>query len=139
MAVQTVLVCEAQVPFVHGGAEFLVRDLVRELLGVDLSKNEQSSDWGADELTEAQLRDSIRGRSIATPYLLEVTRATSPCYKIAASFEAGDFARVSQKRHPGWSRLYARVVVEVERDLQPVDRLADLGPVARRVHLERRG
>ncbi|MGQ1839099.1 hypothetical protein ACT4S2_11650 [Kocuria turfanensis] len=26
-------------------------------------------------LTEAQLRDSIRGRSVATPYLLEVTRA----------------------------------------------------------------
>ena len=33
-----------------------LKDLVRELLGVDLSKNEQSSDWGADELTEAQLR-----------------------------------------------------------------------------------
>ena len=44
--------------------------------------------------------------------LLEVTRATSPCYKIAASFEAGDFARVSQKVHPGWSRYYARVLQE---------------------------
>ena len=31
MAVQTVLVCEAQVPFVHGGAEVHVRQLVREL------------------------------------------------------------------------------------------------------------
>src|SRR4051794_9669113 len=31
MAVQTVLVCEAQVPFVHGGAEVNVRQLVREL------------------------------------------------------------------------------------------------------------
>jgi glycosyltransferase involved in cell wall biosynthesis len=29
--VKRVLVCEAQVPFVHGGAEFLVRELVREL------------------------------------------------------------------------------------------------------------
>jgi glycosyltransferase involved in cell wall biosynthesis len=29
--VKTVLVCEAQVPFVHGGAEILVRELVREL------------------------------------------------------------------------------------------------------------
>ena len=28
---KTVLVCEAQVPFVHGGAEILVRELVREL------------------------------------------------------------------------------------------------------------
>ena len=33
MSVRTILVCEAQVPFVHGGAEFLVRELVRELKG----------------------------------------------------------------------------------------------------------
>jgi glycosyltransferase involved in cell wall biosynthesis len=31
--VKTILVCEAQVPFVHGGAEILVRELVRELRG----------------------------------------------------------------------------------------------------------
>jgi glycosyltransferase involved in cell wall biosynthesis len=31
MTVQTVLVCEAQVPFVHGGAEVHVRQLIREL------------------------------------------------------------------------------------------------------------
>lgn len=31
MTVRTVLVCEAQVPFVHGGAEIHVRELVREL------------------------------------------------------------------------------------------------------------
>jgi ribonuclease D len=32
-----------------------LKDLVRELLGVDLSKQQQSSDWGADTLTQAQL------------------------------------------------------------------------------------
>jgi ribonuclease D len=32
-----------------------LKDLVRELLGVDLSKQQQSSDWGADELSDAQL------------------------------------------------------------------------------------
>ena len=32
-----------------------LKDLVREMLGVDLSKQQQSSDWGADELTEAQV------------------------------------------------------------------------------------
>jgi glycosyltransferase involved in cell wall biosynthesis len=31
MTAQTILVCEAQVPFVHGGAEVHVRELVREL------------------------------------------------------------------------------------------------------------
>jgi ribonuclease D len=32
-----------------------LKDLVRELLNVDLSKQQQSSDWGADKLTDAQL------------------------------------------------------------------------------------
>jgi ribonuclease D len=32
-----------------------LKDLVRELLGVELSKQQQSSDWGADDLSEAQL------------------------------------------------------------------------------------
>jgi ribonuclease D len=32
-----------------------LKDLVRELLGVDLSKQQQSSDWGAEQLSEAQM------------------------------------------------------------------------------------
>jgi ribonuclease D len=32
-----------------------LKDLARELLGVDMSKQQQSSDWGAETLTEAQL------------------------------------------------------------------------------------
>ena len=32
-----------------------LKDLTRELLGVDLSKQQQSSDWAAETLTEAQL------------------------------------------------------------------------------------
>jgi ribonuclease D len=33
-----------------------LKDLCRELLGVELSKEQQSSDWGAERLSEAQLR-----------------------------------------------------------------------------------
>ncbi len=33
-----------------------LKDLCRELLGIDLAKTEQSSDWGADALSEAQQR-----------------------------------------------------------------------------------
>ena len=33
-----------------------LKELCRELLGVDLSKEQQSSDWGAEELTESQIR-----------------------------------------------------------------------------------
>ncbi len=32
-----------------------LKDVVRELLGVDLSKQQQSSDWGAETLSDAQL------------------------------------------------------------------------------------
>ena len=32
-----------------------LKDLVREVLGIDLSKQQQSSDWGAASLTDAQL------------------------------------------------------------------------------------
>jgi ribonuclease D len=32
-----------------------LKDLVREVLNIDLSKQQQSSDWGSDSLTEAQL------------------------------------------------------------------------------------
>jgi ribonuclease D len=32
-----------------------LKDLVKELLGVDLSKQQQSSDWGAEGLSEAQV------------------------------------------------------------------------------------
>ena len=42
--------------------------------------------------------------------LLQVTRYTSPCTNITGAFGDGNYARVSQKRHPGWSRVYARVL-----------------------------
>jgi len=59
--------------------------------------------------------------------LLQVTRYTSPCSNIKGSFKSGEFARVSQKRHPGWSRVCARVLVEgtIRRD-DPVRLLDEL-------------
>ena len=44
--------------------------------------------------------------------LVQVTKYTSPCFNIAPLFQARDIGRVSQKRHPGWSRVYARVLLE---------------------------
>jgi MOSC domain-containing protein YiiM len=44
--------------------------------------------------------------------LLQVSRYTSPCFNIAPLFVDRNFSRVSQKRHPGWSRVYARVLLE---------------------------
>ena len=47
---------------------------------------------------------------LAGDVLLQVTRYTSPCTNITGSFAHGDYSRISQKRHPGWSRVYARVL-----------------------------
>ena len=41
---------------------------------------------------------------------LEITAYAAPCSNIAGSFAGEDIARISQKRHPGWSRVYARVL-----------------------------
>ena len=58
--------------------------------------------------------DAVRPNSrilLGDEVTLEVTRYTSPCVNIKAAFSGGDFKRISQKRHAGWSRVYARVLV----------------------------
>jgi MOSC domain-containing protein YiiM len=46
--------------------------------------------------------------------VLEVASFTAPCKTIRESFIEGEFVRISQKLHPGWSRVYARVLNEGE-------------------------
>ncbi len=43
------------------------------------------------------------------PVRLVLTGFASPCKNIAPAFRDEHFVRVSQKVHPGWSRLYAKV------------------------------
>jgi MOSC domain-containing protein YiiM len=49
---------------------------------------------------------------IGDAVLLEIMSYTSPCKYNARWFAGGDFSRISQKIHPGWSRVYARVLGE---------------------------
>ncbi len=44
--------------------------------------------------------------------LLEIVSFTPPCRTIRGSFLGEKFSRLSQKHHPGWSRVYARVLRE---------------------------
>jgi MOSC domain-containing protein YiiM len=44
--------------------------------------------------------------------VIELTSYTSPCLNVAAAFADGRFARILQSMHPGWSRVYARVVTD---------------------------
>ena len=44
--------------------------------------------------------------------VLELTEPAHPCRKIGGSFHAQRFDRISVRTHPGWSRMYARVLAE---------------------------
>ncbi|HUQ74434.1 MAG TPA: MOSC domain-containing protein [Burkholderiales bacterium] len=46
------------------------------------------------------------------PVVLELTDYAPPCNNIARSFQRRQYVRVNQKVNAGWSRLYARVLVE---------------------------
>src|SRR4051812_27627792 len=59
-------------------------------------------DWG---LVEPGTR-----MKIGSEVLLEIASFTKPCKTIRESFVEGKFIRISQKLHPGWSRVYARVL-----------------------------
>ena len=41
---------------------------------------------------------------------LEVMSGAKPCYKIAESFTGGKFDRISNKKYPGETRWYCRVI-----------------------------
>ena len=43
---------------------------------------------------------------------LELTTYAAPCNNLLPYYTDGKFVRVAQKVHPGWSRLYARVLRE---------------------------
>lgn len=59
--------------------------------------------------------------SIGDGLQLEIMSYTAPCRWNAQWFVDGDYGRMSQETHPGWSRLYARVLVE--GTVRPGDRV----------------
>lgn len=68
----------------------------------------------------ASVRPGTRLR--AGEALLEITKPTSPCHKNARWFLDGRFDRMHDGRHPGWSRMYAKVLEEgLVRTGDPVD------------------
>ena len=64
--------------------------------------------------------------------LLEVTGFATPCRKIAVAFRDGQFTRISDTVHRGWSRVYARVLIEGELETGLSVRLIAARPLAPR-------
>lgn len=55
-----------------------------------------------------------RRLKIGPEVTLEITKYTAPCPTITSFFVGGNSGRISQKTHPGWSRVYARVITPGE-------------------------
>lgn len=102
-------------PFIHGGPQRalclyafeLIEQLQRE--GHPIFPGSVGENVTLAGLDWAALAPGLR-LALGPEVVIEISAYTSPCPTIAASFTGGEFKRISQQRHPGWSRLYARVL-----------------------------
>ena len=98
----------------HGGPERAVclysYDLIRALQdeGHPIDCGTTGENLSISGLDWADVKPNAR-LYVGDEVELEIVSYTTPCSNIAASFVDGEFVRISQKLHPGWSRLYARV------------------------------
>jgi len=101
----------------HGGPERAVcifsLDRVRALQaeGHPIEPGSAGENLTVEGIPWESVMPGVRLR-VGSQVLLEVTSFTSPCKTIRRSFTDGRFVRISQKVHPGWSRVYARVIAE---------------------------
>jgi MOSC domain-containing protein YiiM len=61
------------------------------------------------EWVHLQLGDHLK---VGEEVRLEITSFCDPCRRNAKWFHNGEYVRIAQEQHPGWSRLYARVLTE---------------------------
>jgi MOSC domain-containing protein YiiM len=102
---------------VHGGPDralcLFSHDLIERLQDEGHSIDAGSS---GENLTLAgldweKLKPGDRLR-IGPDVQVEIMSYTAPCDLNAQWFRDGDYTRISQKKNPGWSRLYAKVLRE---------------------------
>lgn len=102
-------------PDIHGGPEralclfSLERILELQREGHPIFPGAVGENITVSGVDWAQLEPGSR-LALGDEVLVEITSYTSPCNSIPASFAEGKYQRISQKVHPGWSRLYARVL-----------------------------
>lgn len=101
--------------FIHGGPERALCLYAFELINQLRAEGHPVFPGSIGEnvtlagLNWAALEPGVR-LALGSEAVIEINSYTSPCKSIAASFTDGQFKRISQKLHPGWSRLYARVL-----------------------------
>lgn len=113
---RTGLACDRQAKrFIHGGPKRALCLYSLELIerlqeeGHPIFPGSAGENVTVKGLEWSQLAPGER-LALGPEVVIEITSYTTPCKTIAASFRRGSFTRISQKQHPGWSRLYARVI-----------------------------
>ena len=101
-------------PSIHGGADRAVLLYSLEVIeALQLEGHPIAPGTVGENLLVSGLDWVVIGpgtRIAVGPVRLEVTRYATPCENIRASFLDQDYMRIYHKRHPGWSRVCARVV-----------------------------
>jgi MOSC domain-containing protein YiiM len=104
-------------PTIHGGPDRAVCLFSLEVIEALQAEGHSIVPGAAGEnltlagLTWSELKPGDRLR-VGKTVELEIVSYTAPCEQNARWFRDGDFKRMSQKLHPGSSRLYARVLAE---------------------------
>ncbi|MDQ6653582.1 MAG: MOSC domain-containing protein [Acidobacteriota bacterium] len=102
-------------PDIHGGPEralclfSLERILELQAEGHPIFPGSVGENVTVTGLAWEQLNPGTR-LGLGDEVLVEITGYTTPCNTIPSSFIDGKYQRISQKLHPGYSRLYARVL-----------------------------
>ena len=102
-------------PDIHGGPEralclfSLERILELQAEGHPIFPGAVGENVTLSGLDWSQLNPGVR-LMLGDEVTVEITSYTTPCNTIPAFFVDGKYQRISQKIHPGWSRVYARVL-----------------------------
>ena len=102
---------------VHGGPDralcLFSQDLIERLQdeghSIDAGSSGENLTLAGLDWEKLKPGDQLR---IGPDIQIEIMSYTVPCDLNSRWFREGDYKRISQKKNPGWSRLYARVLVE---------------------------
>lgn len=106
---------EHRFPDIHGGPQralclfSLERILALQAEGNPIFPGSVGENITVSGLDWEKLKPGVQ-LALGDQVQIEITSYTSPCNTIPASFVDGKYQRISQKIHPGWSRVYARVL-----------------------------
>jgi len=102
---------------VHGGLDralcLFSQDLIERLQGeghsIEAGSSGENLTFAGLEWEKLKLGDRLQ---IGPDVQIEIMSYTIPCDQNAQWFRDRDYKRVSQKKNPGWSRFYAKVLRE---------------------------